>query len=309
MRLSTSMIPLALAALGAVGPSMAQSGLPTYAEQGLRWVREPSLREMQRLYGVNARWDLPRVTVEVSCTPTANGRLNCSVLNADDLDRRWVRAGEQLMESATVASVDGGSPEGRTFGFTLRWGNTTARHLPDRFHPLDQNLRWVRRPEMGQHWDMRGQRPDQIYTANFSCIARVSGTLNCQMTGLGGGAPRAFGQAAGQAMAQARVERADGGSPEGMRLNWTVAIQRQSSCGGGATSGYGRFASGDDQNRGNVYTNGGDGGSFAGPTQQAVGKSGQLPGYIVGGDPVCQPVMLTVNTAQGAGPSTEASSR
>ncbi|MDO1559868.1 hypothetical protein Q0812_10570 [Brevundimonas sp. 2R-24] len=292
-----------LAALAPAGGVAAQQ-LPTYDQVGLQWQRMPSLRHMQRLYGRNvagrvaASASLNRYSVELACTPDARGELDCTVLNAAELEPRWVSAGEQLMERASVRAVDGGSPAGRTFGYTVRFGNWTSRALPDRFHPVEAGLRWTRRPEMSERWGMLGQPAGATYAANFTCATNADGGLQCQLRGLEGGATAEFGEAAAEAMAEARVTSADRRPVEGRQFDWTVAIMRQGNCGAGAASGYGRFVSGDDQNRGNVFTDGG-----AGPVQ-AVGASGSLPDYRVGGDPRCQPVMLTVNQP-AAGPRSD----
>lgn len=239
MRVLISAAALALGlAVGAVFTgAMAQSresdaervaGLPTYEDVGLAWARSPSVRDMARFYRTTSGRGR-RGVVELACTPDAAGALDCEVLSEDPADAHYGPAGRRVLERARVRAVDGGSPAGRTFGFRVRFGNWPASVLPDRFHPLDQNLMWVERPELASHWNMSGQGYRERLAAELDCRARASGNLDCQV--IRADDPR-FAEAAVRSMAAARVERTDGAPVEGSRLVWTLQVERQSHCGG-----------------------------------------------------------------------------
>ncbi|MDO1559867.1 hypothetical protein Q0812_10565 [Brevundimonas sp. 2R-24] len=277
----------------------AAAELPTYDRVGLEWRRMPSLRHMQRLFGRNVAGrvalnaPLGRESVDLACTPDERGALDCTALNAADLEARWVTAGEQLLERASVRAVDGGSPAGRTFRYTVRFGNWAGRVLPDRYQPSEAGLRWVRRPEMSERWDMSGQPQGATFAASFSCMAQADGDLDCQLRNLDGGATERFAEAANEAMAEARVASANGQPLEGRRFDWTVAILRQSGCGrrGSGTGGVGTVPD--------------LGAVGAIPATQGQGNGAAQPsGKYYGADPRCQPVMLTVNRA-AAGPQSD----
>lgn len=234
-------VAAAVLALGlAAGAAAAQSnrglpdaervaGLPTYEDVGLAWEQSPSVRDMARFYRTTSGRGR-RGVVELSCTPDASGALDCAVLSEDPIDAHYGAAGRRVLERARVRSVDGGSPAGRTFGFRVRFGNWPASVLPDRFHPVDQNLLWVERPLLAPYWNMSGQGFRERLSADVDCRARSNGALDCQVV-------RAddpnFAEAALRSMSAARVERTDGEPLEGSRLAWTLQVERQSNCGGG----------------------------------------------------------------------------
>ena len=277
-----------LIALAAALLQSSAAELPTYDQLGLEWRRMPSLRHMQRLYGRNVAgrlWrsvDLGRQSVDLACTPDNRGRLDCTVINTQELEPRWIAAGEQLMERASVRAVDGGSPEGRTFGYTLRFGNWPGRALPDRYQPTEAGLRWIRRPEMSELWNMLGQPMGSTYAASFRCTTQADGHLDCDLNALDGGASDNFARAAAEAMRRARVRSTDASPVADRVFDWTVAILRQSGCGGGGGSREDTSIS--------RAIEGGEG---------ALGAA-----TAVTGAPRCQPVMLTVNQP-AAGPRSE----
>lgn len=230
----------AVLALGlAAGVATAQSrslpdaervaGLPTYEDVGLAWERSPSIRDMARFYRTTTGRGR-RGVVELSCTADATGGLDCDVLSEDPVDAHYGDAGRRVLERARVRAVDGGSPAGRTFGFRVRFGNWPASVLPDRFHPVDQNLLWVERPLLAPYWNMSGQGFRERLSADVECSARSNGALDCHVVRADD--PR-FAEAALRSMEAARVERTDGGPLEGSRLAWTLQVERQSNCGGG----------------------------------------------------------------------------
>lgn len=225
---------LAVAACALAPAAAAQDvGLPTYEDVGLAWTRAPSIRDMARQYDVATRAHGERGVVELSCTPTAAGRLGCDVVSESPEGWGFGRAGVNVMSRARVAAVDGGSPEGRTFGYRLRFGNWPSSMLPDAFQPAQYGLRWVRHPVM-RRWGMGGLgRGDRISQA-FDCLADHRGRLACQISGPV--ADAAFAEAGLASLAAARVERDDGSSPDGVRFPWTITVERQSHCGGGQSS-------------------------------------------------------------------------
>lgn len=214
--------------LSVAAPASAQPVPPAMDEQGLRWDRAPSISRMARLYPRRATLDgVTRGLVRLACTPDARGRLACAPFEEDPIDYGFGQAAMQVMDRATVAALDGGSPQGRTFLFTLRFGNWPARLLSDNFHPVEAGLRGTVRPEMG-HWDMTGQARGETFAAGFDCVARADGSLDCELLGTEPAGIERFAEAAREAMAEARVRREDGGSPEGVRFRWTVAGTRMS---------------------------------------------------------------------------------
>jgi hypothetical protein len=222
----------------AVSPG-AEAGLsaPTYDEVGLQWTRSPSVRDMTR-FGRSTRLYGRRGTVETRCTADARGRLDCEALNESPVGFGLARAAVNIMERAQVAAVDGGSPAGRTFAFGLRFGNWPSSQIPDRFHPVEYGLRWTERPELVQTWaGMRGQGVGEIYEARFDCTALADGHLDCDLKANPSGS-RTFARAAEESLEDAMVERINGDSPAGARLEWSVKVQRQTHCsGGGAING------------------------------------------------------------------------
>lgn len=261
---------------------------PTYQDVGLDWARGPSVRDMARFYRTT-RHDGRRGVATVWCTPDADGRLSCDVLDEYPTDRQFGLAGVRVMERARVVAVDGTSPAGRSFAFTLRFGNWPASALPDRFQPISQNLRWVERPTLVGEWAMQGQNRGDRIAATVDCRARATGALDCSL--VSADTPE-FGEAALRGMGYARVERIDSGDLEGSPLRWTLAVERQSGCGtggGGRGGSYPSMTSGTSPSVTDALAAGESGGFASSSTQ-----SGQTANSTNGGMPGCQSAMVQV---------------
>lgn len=209
---------------------------PNYEQVGLRWVRGPSVRDLARQHVVSTNWFPNRGMAEVACTPDARGRLACEAISADPPGRGFDKAALRVMAPVRVAAVDGGSPEGRTFAFRLRFGAWPESLIPDTFHPVDQNLRWVKRPELARY-NLAGLGAQREARATFDCIAAADGSLACTAED-NASAPRGFVEAAADSLSAARVERVDNAPLAGSPLKWTFRVVNQSHCATGGT-GYG----------------------------------------------------------------------
>ena len=225
----------ATAALTLAGVVRAQTEGPTYADVGLEWVKMPSLKEMARLYPMRAiNMGVERGEATVGCASDAQGRLACRVVREWPERRGFGGAALNVMRSASVRSADGGSPAGRQFFYTLKFGNWRGPNLPARYHPTAAGLRWVDFPELKNHWNLVGQGVGQTYSATFSCVAHADGSLDCEPREAA--APARYVQAALNSLEEATVQRADGRSPEGVRFDWTLRAVNQSNCRGGRFS-------------------------------------------------------------------------
>lgn len=274
---------------------------PTYEDVGLVWTRSPSVRDMARFYRTT-RHDGLRGMAHVLCTATASGQLDCDVIDEEPTDRQFGLAGVRVMERARVATRDGSSPAGRQFAYTLRFGNWPPHLVPDRFHPTDQHLVWIDRPTLVGLWNLRGQERGERFSATVDCVAQADGSLSsCHL--ISADNPD-FGEAAVQSMALATVSRSDSGELAGSPLRWTIAVERQSSC-GAASSGSGRSGSYPATGTGIVSAqslaaqagvagaSGADGGGYGyGPVP------GAQPNDIGGGMPGCQSAMVQVHGGQ-----------
>jgi hypothetical protein len=200
--------------------------LPTYAQLGLRWTRPPSVRDLIRHHRVSARGYPDRGWAEVGCTPDDRGRLDCVVLNESPEGRDFGRAALRVMGPVRVASIDGTSPAGKTFGFRVRFGRWGASEMPDSAHPLDQNLRWTVFPDTTS-WNMAGVARYEAATATFDCVARGDGGLDCRHVG-GPEDNEGLVRAATRGLENARVRRTDDRPLEGSPLRWTFRLTRMS---------------------------------------------------------------------------------
>ncbi len=208
--------------------AVAATPLPTYDQVGLRWKNPPNVVDMAKQYPTRAKVkNIGRGLAEVSCTARGNGRLDCRTINEYPANVGFGDAALNVMRRASVESVDGRTPAGRTFGFRLRFGAWSAKSLPDQFQP-GPGLRWAAFPTMTE-WNMTGQDRYETWKASFDCLGQADGRVDCRPTGSDPEAP-AFLNAASQAMSKARIERADGQSPEGARFSWTVSVMRQNWC-------------------------------------------------------------------------------
>jgi hypothetical protein len=225
MRLAAAAtVLLAAAAL----PASAGAPLPTYDQVGLKWKTPPNVIDMARHYPVRAKAkQVGRGMADVACTAKTDGRLDCQVVAETEGNLGFGPSALAVMRRARVEATDGADPAGRTFGFRLKFGAWPASELPAKFQPGD-GLTWSRFPTM-TNWNMQGQDKHETFSARFDCVARANGRLTCTAAEATPEAPK-FVKAAADAMARARVQRADGASPEGARFTWTVAVQRQTSC-------------------------------------------------------------------------------
>lgn len=201
------------------------AGLPTYAEAGLRWTRGPSVYDLARQHR-HTRAYPARSMAEVACTPDLWGALDCEVVTEYPEGENVRDAALRVMRPVRVTSLDGYSPEGRRFGFRLRFGHWPESLIPDRFHPTDQNLRWVQRPDLS-NWAGSAGRGQEV-RATVNCVARADGSLGCEG---GAGSDPSLLRAALDSMQDARVERTDNSQLEGSPLRYTVRMVNQSHCG------------------------------------------------------------------------------
>lgn len=203
----------------------------TMEQAGLAWKRAPSIGRMQRLYPQRARREgVFRGTAEVFCRAQANGRLDCKAVRETPEGLLFGRAGELVMRDAVVRSTDGGSPEGREFGFRLRFGAWKPQLLPTSFQP-SADLRWKVFPNMIR-WSMSGQSSRDIWTANYDCVVAADGAITCVLQDATPADP-GFLKAAASALSTSKVERIDGRSPEGERFAWRVSVMREGWCSAG----------------------------------------------------------------------------
>jgi len=228
------LIAVSAAGMMVAGAAVAQApeALPTYRDVGLDWKVMPKQKDMDRHYPVRAaNLGVFRGYARVSCTADAQGRLRCRTLEESPKGYYFGAAAIRVMQNAQVRAVDGGSPEGRTFGYGLRFGNWSAWDLPDLYHPSHE-LRWASMPRLGSRWNLSRQNKGETFSATFDCTARADGSLDCTVKDAEARNP-AFVPDALAAMNAARVERADGRSPAGSRFEWERKILRTSYCAGG----------------------------------------------------------------------------
>jgi hypothetical protein len=111
--------------LAALFAAVALSGAPqatdTLDQAGLAWSDAPTRFDLERAAppfpDKVGTW---RPDVHLTCTARSNGRLNCVSLERGDTT--LAASAHRVMSGTRVRSVDGGSPEGRTFAFTIRFG-------------------------------------------------------------------------------------------------------------------------------------------------------------------------------------------
>ncbi len=209
----------------------AQERLPTYAEAGLAWKTPPSPEWMGRYFPMRSHFKgINKGSATVRCTARANGTLNCTVVEEAPEGGQFGDAAIWVMKKVKVRSLDGGSPEGKTFGYTLKFGNYRPRELPRAFQPAEAGLRWVKTPTL-VGWSQTGQHKGQTVSAEFDCLVKETGWLNCQLLGVT--PPNvAYGRAALRAMNHAIVERQDGSPGTGVRFHWRLAVMATNDCGG-----------------------------------------------------------------------------
>lgn len=200
----------------------------TPADQGLEWERSPSVADLTRFHPKRGtrRWR-DRAFATVRCTPDARGGLRCEAISEEPAGQGYGEGAERLMNRARVRTRDGSSPEGRVFDFTVRFGFWPEHLMPRSFQPMEAGLSWIVRPSM-RDWDGAGQARNETYRADFDCIARADGSLDCTLVGSepAAGIDRFLDQAR-EAMARARVQRIDDQPLEGTPLRYSLARTRQ----------------------------------------------------------------------------------
>lgn len=222
------LISIAFALLAVAAPALAQTSpeLPPPLDQvGLEWERRPSIERVAQLYPPVAwRAGHRRGLARLSCTSQANGRVRCTPIEEDPAGFRFGEVAVQVMDRVIVRSTDGGPVAGRTFGYTIRFGYWPPRLLPDSYHPSEAGLRWVVRPDLSE-WEGRDYPEFNVEPViMFECVASAEGTLACadvyrdpeNIDGIVEGVLRS--------LERARVQRIDGGSPEGVRFRWGMRL-------------------------------------------------------------------------------------
>jgi hypothetical protein len=107
--------------------AVALSGAPqpaaTLDEVGLTWSDAPTRYDLERsapLFPAKVGAWTP--DVHLTCTARRNGRVDCVSLERGDVT--LAASAHRLMSGTRVKALDGGSPEGRTFAFTVRFGES-----------------------------------------------------------------------------------------------------------------------------------------------------------------------------------------
>lgn len=223
----------AAACIASAAYAQPATSAPSMDQAGVRWTTWPSLKQMSRHYPFRAQlvnaW---QGWVDLSCTPDARGRLRCAVVQEWPANHSFGTAALRVMRSARVASVDGGSPAGRTFGYRMRFGVWPPEQLDDKWHPVEAGLAWTERPRLSGEWDLGRTAKNQEYALPFNCTAKADGSLDCAPASGNTAHPRLL-WAATNSLKEAKVERLNGGSPEGVRFDYTMKFVRTSNCNAG----------------------------------------------------------------------------
>jgi hypothetical protein len=202
----------------------AASTPPTFAEVGLAWVRGPKIGDMARFYPTRARvLDIRRGLAAVDCTPRADGKLDCVVAKEDPAEVFFGEAALNTMKRVTVRAVDGGSPEGRTFRFTLKFGHWPPSTLPAYAQLGGYGLRWTKTPPVMNHWNGAGLPKGESFSVEVECVLDVAGVPACEITDQAG-ASKGYATAVLKAMADARVKTLDGSSTEGRTFTHRITM-------------------------------------------------------------------------------------
>ncbi|HWW27405.1 MAG TPA: hypothetical protein VNZ85_16090 [Caulobacter sp.] len=110
-----------LAAFFAIALSGAPQVSNTLDQVGLTWSDAPTRFDLERAAPLfPAKVGAWRPDVHLTCTARSNGRLDCISLERGDTT--LAASARRVMSGTRVKTVDGDSPEGRTFAFTLRFG-------------------------------------------------------------------------------------------------------------------------------------------------------------------------------------------
>lgn len=219
-------LALMLALWGGAALAQTPAELPPPLDQvGLEWERRPSIERVARLFPPVAwRAGHRRGLARLSCTSQANGRVRCTPIEEDPAGFRFGEVAVQVMDRVIVRPTDGGSVEGRTFGYTIRFGYWPPRLLPDSYHPSEAGLRWVVRPDMSQYegGDYPGFNVEPVI--GFECVAAADGSIDCVETYRDPEDIDAIVRGVLASLEMARVQRIDGGSPEGVRFRWGLRL-------------------------------------------------------------------------------------
>lgn len=113
--------------LAALLAAVALSGTPqpaaTLDAVGLAWSDAPTRHDLEQAGPpFPAKVGAWTPDVHLTCTARRNGRLDCESLERGDAT--LAASAHRLMSRTRVKAVDGGSPEGRTFAFTVRFGES-----------------------------------------------------------------------------------------------------------------------------------------------------------------------------------------
>jgi hypothetical protein len=113
--------------LAALLAAIALSGTPhpaaTLDEAGLAWSDAPTRYDLEWASPVfPAKVGVWTPDVHLTCTARGNGRLDCASLERGDAT--LAASAHRVMSRTRVKAVDGGSPEGRAFAFTVRFGES-----------------------------------------------------------------------------------------------------------------------------------------------------------------------------------------
>lgn len=195
--------------------AQAQSAPPPMDQVGLAWRKAPRLYDMTRFYPVRAKAKGYRKGLAVvDCTADADGDLACVVAQEDPQDGLFGDAALKVMRPASVVAIDGGSPQGRTFRFTFKFGAWPQSAMPA-FMRLDQHgLAWVDTPPIMEYWSGTGVGRNGALSVLLDCVADAAGKLACTVSD-DSAADRNYVEAALKAMSRAKVRTLDGSSPAG----------------------------------------------------------------------------------------------
>lgn len=196
----------------------------TFADAGLAWVRGPKIGDMARFYPTRAKtMGVRRGLAAVDCTARADGKLDCTVAREDPTETYFGDAALKVMKPVTVKAVDGGSPAGKAFRFTLKFGYWPPSTLPD-YTQLDRfGLRWTKMPPVMKYWAGTGLPKGDTFSVELDCVADAEGVPACEITEAEDASP-GYAKAVLKAMADARVKAVDGGSPAGKTFTHRITM-------------------------------------------------------------------------------------
>lgn len=217
-----------IALLAVAAPATAQTSVempPPLDQIGLEWERRPSIERVAQLFPPVAwRAGHRRGLARLSCTTQSNGRVRCTPIEEAPEDFRFGEVAVQVMDRVIVRPTDGHPVEGRTFGYTIRFGYWPPRLLPDSYHPSEAGLRWVVRPDLSE-WEGRDYPEFNVEPVIiFDCVARSDGSLGCTEAFRDPENVDGIVEGLLASLASARVQRIDGGSPEGVRFRWGTRL-------------------------------------------------------------------------------------